>query len=232
MRERFVLTPAYLKTSTTRRRRRECQTERDEKNTRSDKSTDTKERRRRRRLKIDKRARDNTQMRDNEVRVCDCKMLLPLAFGEHHGHPVPIFSVQFCQRGKLRTNPTVVRRPVELARDQRDVQRFPRRIFRQRSLEFVLVRLVLGVRDGGETDGKCAFVLVVVIFFTITTTRAEEDDDEEENTNAHILSSIRPSLLLFDASCSRASRREVYTCIKMGNSIFDSLLSLLKSLSL
>ena len=162
-------------------------------------------------------------------------MLLPLAFGEHHGHPVPIFGVQFRQRGKLRANPTVVRRPVELARDQRDVQRFPRRIFRQRSLEFVLVRLVLGVRDSGETDGKCAFVVVVVvvvvvvIFFTITTTRGEKEDEEEEREdmmNAHILYSVRPSFLLLDVSCSRASRREVFTCIKVGNSIFDSLLSL------
>ena len=163
-------------------------------------------------------------------------MSLPLAFGEHHGHPVPIFGVQFCQRGKLRANPTVVRRPVELARDQRDVQRFPRRIFRQRSLEFVLVRLVLGVRDGGETDGKCAFV--VVLFFTITTTRGEEEEEEkeerEENTNAHILSSLRPSfLLLFDVNCSRASRREVFTCIKSGGFDFRfSSLSLKVSLSL
>ena len=160
-------------------------------------------------------------------------MLLPLAFGEHHGHPVPSFGVQLCQRGKLRANPTVVRRPVELARDQRDVQRFPRRIFRQRSLEFVLVRLVLGVRDGGETDGKCAFVVVVVvvvvIFFTITTTRREEEDEEEEREdkmNAHILSSIRPSFLLLDVSCSRASCREVFTCIKVGSSILFSEVSL------
>jgi hypothetical protein len=42
---------------------------------------------------------------------------LPLAFGEHDGHRIAIFGVQFCQCGKLRANAAVVRRAVEFARD-------------------------------------------------------------------------------------------------------------------
>jgi len=44
-------------------------------------------------------------------------LLVPLPFGEHDGHEMPIFGVQFRQRGKLRANPAVVRWSVEFARD-------------------------------------------------------------------------------------------------------------------